>query len=30
MYRKPIPDHVIASMIAGFEMPTKEEGFHEI
>ena len=27
---KDIPDHVIASMIAGFEMPTLEEGFKEI
>lgn len=27
---KDIPDHVIASMIAGFEMPTEEEGFTEI
>ena len=27
---KEIPDHVIASMIAGFEMPTEEEGFKEI
>jgi predicted kinase len=27
---KDIPDHVIASMIAGFEMPTEEEGFKEI
>jgi predicted kinase len=27
---KDIPEHVIASMIAGFEMPTEEEGFKEI
>lgn len=27
---KDIPDHVIASMIASFEMPTEEEGFKEI
>lgn len=27
---KEIPDHVIASMIASFEMPTEEEGFKEI
>ena len=27
---KDIPDHVIASMIANFEMPTEEEGFKEI
>jgi len=27
---KDIPDHVVASMIASFEMPTKEEGFKEI
>lgn len=27
---KEIPEHVIASMIAGFEMPTEEEGFREI
>jgi len=27
---KEIPEHVIASMIAGFEMPTEEEGFKEI
>jgi len=27
---KDIPDHVIASMIAGFEMPTLEEGFKEV
>lgn len=27
---KDIPDHVIASMIAGFEMPTEDEGFTEI
>lgn len=27
---KDIPDHVIASMIANFEMPTEEEGFAEI
>lgn len=27
---KEIPDHVIASMIASFEMPTEEEGFNEI
>ena len=27
---KNIPDHVIASMIASFEMPTEEEGFKEI
>jgi gluconate kinase len=27
---KKIPDHVIASMIASFEMPTQEEGFYEI
>jgi predicted kinase len=27
---KEIPDHVIASMIASFEMPTLEEGFKEI
>ncbi len=27
---KEIPDHVIASMIASFEMPTLEEGFTEI
>lgn len=27
---KHIPDHVIASMIASFEMPTEEEGFKEI
>lgn len=27
---KEIPDHVIAGMIAGFEMPKEEEGFKEI
>jgi len=27
---KEIPDHVIASMIASFEMPTEKEGFKEI
>jgi len=27
---KEIPEHVIASMIAGFEMPTEDEGFTEI
>jgi predicted kinase len=27
---KEIPDHVIASMIAHFEMPTEEEGFTQI
>ena len=27
---KEIPEHVIASMIAGFEMPTEAEGFKEI
>jgi predicted kinase len=27
---KEIPDHIIASMIASFEMPTEEEGFKEI
>jgi predicted kinase len=27
---KDIPDHVIASMIASFEMPTQDEGFSEI
>lgn len=27
---KTIPDHVIRSMINGFEMPTEEEGFKEI
>lgn len=27
---KEIPDHVIASMIAGWEEPTEEEGFKEI
>lgn len=27
---KEIPDHVIASMIASFEMPTLEEGFSQI
>jgi predicted kinase len=27
---KDIPDHVIASMIASFEMPTLDEGFAEI
>ena len=27
---KDIPDHVIASMIAGWEEPTEEEGFEEI
>jgi predicted kinase len=27
---KIIPEHVIASMIASFEMPTEEEGFEEI
>jgi len=27
---KDIPDHVIVSMIADFEMPTEEEGFKEI
>ena len=27
---KEIPEHVIASMIAGFEMPTEDEGFKEI
>lgn len=27
---KEIPDHVIASMIAGWEKPTEEEGFKEI
>lgn len=27
---KEIPDHVIASMVASFEMPTEEEGFKEI
>lgn len=27
---KDIPDHVISSMIASFEMPTLEEGFKEI
>lgn len=27
---KNIPDHVIKSMIDGFEMPTKEEGFLEV
>lgn len=27
---KDIPDHVIASMIDGFEMPNEEEGFKEI
>lgn len=27
---KNIPDHVIASMIASFQMPTEEEGFKEI
>ena len=27
---KEIPEQIVASMIAGFEMPTKEEGFKEI
>lgn len=27
---KEIPDHVIASMISSFEMPTEDEGFKEI
>ena len=27
---KEIPEHVIAGMIAGFEMPTEDEGFKEI
>jgi predicted kinase len=27
---KHIPDHVMRSMIVGFEMPTNEEGFKEI
>jgi predicted kinase len=27
---KSIPDHVMRTMIAGFEMPTEEEGFKEI
>jgi hypothetical protein len=27
---KEIPEHVIASMIAGWEDPTEEEGFKEI
>lgn len=27
---KDIPDHVIASMIASFQMPTEDEGFKEI
>lgn len=27
---KEIPEHVIASMIASFEMPTEDEGFKEI
>lgn len=27
---KEIPEHVIASMISSFEMPTEEEGFKEI
>ena len=27
---KEIPDHVVASMIASWEMPTEEEGFTEI
>lgn len=27
---KDIPDHVIASMIASFEMPSEEEGFKEV
>jgi predicted kinase len=27
---KDIPDHIIASMIASFEMPSEEEGFKEI
>lgn len=27
---KEIPDHVISSMIASFEMPTEDEGFKEI
>lgn len=27
---KKIPEHVVASMIAGFEMPTEAEGFKEI
>jgi predicted kinase len=27
---KDIPEHVIASMIASFEMPTEDEGFKEI
>ncbi len=27
---KEIPDHVVASMIAGWEEPTEEEGFKEI
>lgn len=27
---KDIPDHVIASMIAGFETPSEDEGFKEI
>jgi predicted kinase len=27
---KEIPDHVIASMIASFEMPSEDEGFKEI
>lgn len=27
---KEIPDHVIASMIANFEMPAEDEGFREI
>ena len=27
---KNIPDHVMRSMIAGFEMPTEDEGFTEI
>lgn len=27
---KDIPDHVIASMIASFEMPSEDEGFKEI
>lgn len=27
---KEIPDHVVTNMVAGFEMPTEEEGFKEI
>jgi predicted kinase len=27
---KEIPEHVVAGMIASFEMPTEEEGFREI